>query len=244
MELRARAAAKLQKMLRRLGYELHPYPVLEPDDRRRARLMVSRGITLLLDVGANAGQFAEKVRATGYRGRMVSFEPLSAPCAELARLSAADPDWDVRRTALGDEDGTVEMNVAGNLTSSSLLAMGERHLQSAPHSAYVGTEQVSTARLDNVWHDFVRPGDRVWLKLDVQGYELHVLRGAEAVLDQIDVVQAEMALQHLYEGDSTWRELIDWLEARGFRLAGIEPGFEDPDSGELLQADGIFVRSA
>jgi FkbM family methyltransferase len=245
MDLRARVASLVQNLLRRLGYELHPYPaplVLEPDDRRRARLLQGRRITLLLDVGANTGQFAEKVRATGYRGRIVSFEPLSGAYAELSRLSAGDPEWEARRTALGEKDGTVDINVAGNLTSSSLLPMGERHLESAPQSAYVGTETVSTARLDDVWEELARPDDRVWLKLDVQGYELHVLRGAKAVLDRIDVVQAEMALQHLYEGDSTWRELIDWLEARGFRLAGIEPGFEDPQSGELLQADGIFVR--
>jgi FkbM family methyltransferase len=247
MDLRARAASAVQALLRRLGYELHPYPApiaLEPDDRRRARLLASRGITLLLDVGANAGQFAEKARATGYHGRIVSFEPLSGPYAELSRISAADGDWEARRTALGEEDGTVEINVAANLTSSSVLPMGDRHLRSAPQSAYVGTETVSTARLDGLWEELARPGDRVWLKLDVQGYELHVLSGAEAVLDRIDVVQAEMALQHLYEGDSSWRELADWLEARGFRLAGLEAGFEDPDSGELLQADGIFVRAA
>jgi FkbM family methyltransferase len=246
MDLRARAASAVQTLLRRLGYELHPYPApiaLEPDDRRRSRLLASRAVTLLLDVGANAGQFAEKVRATGYRGRIVSFEPLSGAYADLSRASATDPSWDARRVALGDQDGTVDINVAGNLTSSSLLPMGDRHLRSAPESAYVGTEGVPAARLDTVWDELARPGDRVWLKLDVQGYELHVLRGAERVLDRVDVVQAEMALQHLYEGDSSWRELVEWLEVRGFRLAGLEAGFEDPESGELLQADGIFVRA-
>jgi FkbM family methyltransferase len=246
MDPRARAAAAVQKLLRRLGYELHPYPApiaLEPDDRRRSRLLASRGTTLLLDVGANAGQFAEKARAAGYRGRIVSFEPLSGAYADLSRASAPDADWEARRVALGDDDGSIEINVAGNLTSSSLLPMGDRHVRSAPQSAYIGTETVPTARLETVWDELARPGDVVWLKLDVQGYELHVLRGAEPVLDRIDVVQAEMALQHLYEGDSSWRELADWLESRGFRLAGLEAGFEDPDSGELLQADGIFIRA-
>jgi FkbM family methyltransferase len=245
MNLVAKFAAFVQNVLRRLGYELHPYPapvVLEPEDRRRARLIASRAITLLLDVGANTGQFAEKVRATDYRGRIVSFEPLAGAYAQLSERSASDEAWQARRTALGEENGSVDMNVAGNLTSSSLLPMGLRHLESAPQSEYVGTETVATARLESIWEELARPDDRVWLKLDVQGYELHVLRGAESVLDRIDVVQAEMALQHLYEGDSSWRELVAWLEERGFRLAGLEPGFEDPQSGELLQADGIFVR--
>jgi len=246
MKLRAWLASLVQNALRRLGYELHAYPppvAVEPDDRRRARLLESRGITLLLDVGANAGQFAEKARATGFSGRIVSFEPLSGAYAELSERSAGDPDWEARRTALGDRDGRVEMNVAGNVTSSSLLPMGARHLESAPQSAYVGTETVSTARLERIWNELARPDDRVWLKLDVQGYELHALSGAAPVLDRIDVVQTEMALQHLYEGDASWLELVGWLEERGFRLAGLEAGFEDPETGELLQADGIFVRA-
>ena len=77
----------------------------------------------------------------------------------------------------------------------------------------------------------------------MQGYELHVLRGAEAVLGSIDMVQAEMSFVPLYEGDVSWLTLIDWLGERGFRLAGLEPGFSD-GSGELLQADGIFVHDS
>jgi FkbM family methyltransferase len=244
--LRHRFAVLVQNLLRRLGYELHPYPAPPPvdeADRRRKHLLRSRAITLVLDVGANVGRYGESLRASGYHGRIVSFEPLSAPFAELARVSAPDPLWEARKCALGEDDGAADINVAGNVASSSLLPMGARHLQSAPQSAYVGTERIETARLDTVWDDLVGPADRVWLKLDVQGYELQALRGAEAILARVDVIQAEMSLQHLYEGDVTWRELLAWLEERGFRLAGLEPGFEDPDSGELLQADGIFVRA-
>jgi FkbM family methyltransferase len=246
MNPRIRLSNLIQNGLRRFGYELHPYPApprVDYADRRRERLLRSRKITLLLDVGANTGEFAASVRASGYAGRIVSFEPLSEPHVRLLERSSADPRWDVRKLALGDTDGSAEINVAGNIASSSLLPMGSRHLQSAPESAYVARERIEAARLDTVWDDLASQGDRVWLKLDVQGYELHALRGVEAVLDRIEVVQAEMGFQHLYEGDATWHELIDWLEARGFRLAGLEPGFEDASSGELLQADGIFVRA-
>jgi methyltransferase FkbM-like protein len=132
--------------------------------------------------------------------------------------------------------------VAGNSWSSSLLDMGERHLESAPESAYVSTELVPTARLDTIWDEVVGDGERPFLKLDVQGFEMHVLRGAAGYLDRVAGVQAELALVHLYEGDSLWREVVDHLDAQGFELAGLEPGFEDPDSGRMLQADGIFLR--
>ena len=242
---RARLAEGVQRTLRRAGYELRAYPpplALDPDDQRRALLLASREITLVLDVGANEGQYAQRLRATGYEGRVVSFEPLSEVHTRLEAAAAGDPGWEARRLALGSDDGEVELNVAANTYSSSVLPMGERHLQSAPQSAYVGTETAPSARLDTIWDDLVRAGDRVWLKLDVQGYEPHVLRGAGAKLAEVDVVQAEMALVPLYEGDMPWRELVDWLAGQGFRLAGLEAGFGDSETGELLQADGIFLR--
>src|SRR5215212_830167 len=111
MNLRAKLAALVQAALRRLGYELHPYPPpprVEEADRRRDRLLRSRGITLLVDVGANVGEFGASVRASGFRGRIVSCEPLSGPYAELAERSATDPAWESRKLALGGRDGSAE----------------------------------------------------------------------------------------------------------------------------------------
>jgi FkbM family methyltransferase len=243
--LRARAAETVQRGLRRAGYELHPYrpgPTLYDEDVRRVKLLRSEGIGTVLDVGANAGQYAQRLRAAGYTGRIVSFEPLADAFAALERAAAADGAWEARRMALSDADGEAEIHVAANSWSSSLLDMGERHLASAPESAYVGSQRVATARLDSIWDELIGPGEQPFLKLDVQGFELHVLEGAEEHLDRVAGVQAELALVHLYEGDSLWREVVDHLEARGFELAGLEPGFEDPESGRMLQADGIFLR--
>jgi FkbM family methyltransferase len=244
--VRASVAEGVQRLLRRAGYELHPYapgPQASADDLRRAKLMTSEGVDLVLDVGANAGYYAERLRGAGYSGRIVSFEPLSDAYAELRRRSAADPGWEARRVALSDEDGEAEIHVSANSWSSSLLDMGARHLESAPESAYVSKETVPTARLDTLWDEVVEPSRRPWLKLDVQGFELHVVRGAASRLDAVHGMQVELALMSLYDGDSLWREVVDSLESRGLRLAGVEPGFEDPDTGRMLQFDGIFLRS-
>jgi FkbM family methyltransferase len=235
----------LRGVTRRLGYDVQPLvaPAGALDSQRRAKLIAAQGITLALDVGANAGQWSEQLRDAGYRGRIASFEPLSDAFAQLERAASSDPDWEVRRLALGDEDGRAEINIAGNSQSSSLLGMMDRHRESAPESAYVGTEEVPTARLDTVFGDVARPGDRVYLKLDVQGFEMQVLRGAEKSLADVAGVQAELSLVPLYDGAPSATEMIAHLESLGFRLAGFEAGFEDPDSGEMLQADGLFVRA-
>lgn len=205
-------------------------------------LLRTRGITLVLDVGANAGQYATRLRDAGYTGRILSFEPQGGPFRQLERCVRNDPGWEARRLALGDEDGRAEIHRAANTFSSSLLPMKDRHIDSDPTSFYVGSEAVATARLESIWEEVHRPEDRVWLKLDVQGYELHVLRGAQSVIKNIDVVQTEMSLVPLYDGDVSWRDLVDWLRDHGLRLAGLEPGFDDQQTGELLQADGIFIR--
>lgn len=241
MSVRTALRDRVNAGLARLGYGLHRVD-LSPE-ALRAKLIEHEGIDLVLDVGANAGQHALGLREAGYRGRIVSFEPLAQAFAELERLAAGDPGWDVRRLALGDVDGTLPLNVSSNSWSSSLLPIGERHMRSAPESAYVDTEEVRVARLDSVWAEIAGEAANPWLKLDVQGYELHVLRGAEQCISSVRGVQAELQLESLYEGDVDWRVIVDWLADRGFVVAGVEPGFADRATGRMLQFDGVFTRA-
>jgi FkbM family methyltransferase len=242
---RARALRGASATLGRLGYELHASSesTHSAEEARRARLLQSREISLVLDVGANEGQYARQLRGLGYRGRIVSFEPLTEAFAALELAAAQDPLWECRRLALGSDDGSAEINIAGNSASSSLLEMKDRQLESAPEARYVGTERVELARLDSIWTDLVRDGDRVYLKLDVQGLELEVLKGAEGSLPGVSCVQAELSFIPLYEGAPDYLELIEHLRSRGFNLAGLEEGHDDRRTGEMLQADGIFVRA-
>jgi FkbM family methyltransferase len=234
----------LEAVFDRLGFVLRPKleNPLTPEEARRSRLLRSRGITVVLDVGANAGLYGRQLRRIGFDSRIVSLEPLSGAYAELEEMAREDPLWECRRVALGSSDGSAEINIAGNSTSSSLLGIEARHLESAPESKYVGTEPIQVARLDSIWQELVGAEDRVFLKLDVQGYELEVLNGAAECLGAVDCVQAELSFVSLYEGAPDYRELIDFLRARGFRLAGLEEGHDDQRTGEMLQADGIFVR--
>ena len=99
----------------------------------------ARGVSVVLDIGANGGQFARGLRTAGYNDRMISFEPLSEPFATLQASASADPLWDCCRCALGDIDGTVSMHVAGNSgQSSSVLPMLQLHQDAAPYANYVG----------------------------------------------------------------------------------------------------------
>ncbi len=207
------------------------------------KLLSHYKIDLVLDVGANIGQYAEQLRQLGYRGRIVSFEPLSSAFASLRGRTEKERNWTAVNVALGDKKGTATINVAGNSESSSILPMLDAHVRSAPQSAYVGTEQVQVETLADVLRAHRRTGERVFIKIDAQGYEKQILDGAGDTLSHVDGLQLEMSLVPLYEGELLLPRMVDLLASRGFTLMSLEPGHSDPASGQLLQTDGVFFRS-
>ena len=236
---KARVFALLQRLVRLRGLDLQPH---RGPPRDLGDFLASRSVDLVLDVGASTGNYGWTIRAGGYHGRICSFEPLRASFARLEKVAARDPGWSCHRLALGAAPGEAEINVAGNSDSSSLLEMGERHVRSAPASVYVGKERIELSTLDELWDRIVWDGEAVFLKLDVQGYELEALRGAERSLPRLAGVQAELSLVPLYEGAPEWTEVVQHLQERGFHPERLEPAFEDPRTGEVLQIDAVFTR--
>lgn len=223
----------------RAGFEVRR----ETFKRHFVHSLHAHGIDTVLDIGANTGQFAEELRRGGFTGRIVSVEPLGAAFAQLRAKAQDDAGWTARQAAVGAEPGTLIMNVAGNSTSSSVLPMMARHTEAAPHTAYVATEQVEAVTVDALTTESGLTPASTLLKIDVQGYEGAVLDGAEATLATVAAVRTEMSLVALYEGQALFGELLTRLERLGFELWSIEPGFVEPGTGRLLQADGIFYRT-
>jgi FkbM family methyltransferase len=183
------------------------------------------------------------LRRAGYRGRIVSFEPVSAAYRVLEKIASKDAGWESHRVALADRDGVGRMHVSKNLASSSFLDIHHPHLEAYPEAAYVGTEEVPTARLDSIAAAF-GIGDRpTMMKIDVQGFALEVLAGSAETLGRVSCLQVEMSLVSLYANEPTMPTLLRYLEERGFALTEIEPGFYERDTGRLLQVDGRFIHA-
>jgi FkbM family methyltransferase len=230
--------------LRKIGLDVHRHL---PRSSPPAQLVASLrqfDIDLVLDVGANKGQFASEIRQCGYTGRIVSFEPLSQAHGELLQSCEEDHLWDAYpRCALGGHDGEVEINISGNSESSSILPMLESHLSAVPESAYEGKEIVPIKTLDTVAGQYLKDARAPFLKIDTQGFEWQVFDGARDTLPQIKGILVELSLVPLYEGQHLWREVIDRLEAEGFTLWAFQTGFSDQSQGRTLQVDGIFYRN-
>lgn len=228
-----------RRSLNRVGLDVsrNPYPY------RLGQLLARQAVSTVVDIGANEGQFARSLRANGYTGEIVSIEPLQDAHTRLSRYAAADPHWHTVRAAVSDHDGRIEVNVAANSYSSSVLPMTAAHLDADPQSAYRGSEQVDACTLDTLVRRHGLDPARTAFKIDVQGYESAVLDGASTTLGAAAVVQVEMSLVELYAGQALMPTIVERMTAAGLTLWLLEPGFSDRVSGRLLQCDGVFVRS-
>ena len=200
-------------------------------------------ITLVIDVGANIGQFGKSIRGTGYSGIIYSFEPLIDAHEQLLKNTNQDKNWLIHnRCAVGDMIGDVAINVAANSYSSSIKEMLPSHLNAAPDSGLIGFHGAQVITLDSLLKAWEPHKGRIFLKIDTQGFEQEVLKGAAGTLDFVAVVQVELSLTELYKGQALYDYFFSFFDSLGFVLHHLIPGFIDPLSGQLLQFDAVFLK--
>jgi FkbM family methyltransferase len=209
---------------------------------QRRQVFKDFAIDLVLDVGANIGQFAQDLRLC-YTGDLISFEPVSATFRRLASAASRDPRWKAYQVALGGQNSTQTMNVCRRTELSSLLKTNAyctgRFGESA---ATTGQEVVSVRRLDDVL-DEVAPDctrRRIFLKMDTQGYDLEVFKGLGDKLQHVVAMQSEVSLIPIYEDMPHWIDAISFYEKAGFGVAGLFP--VSLDACRVIEYDCLMVR--
>jgi FkbM family methyltransferase len=235
--------SSVKKIAEWLGVDIKRMSPLSNFDAQLASIAKVQHIDVIFDVGANIGQFASQMIGHGYAGRIVSFEALTAAHKILLQESQKSTNWLVHeRCALGAKSAKMNINIAGNLASSSILPMGQAHIDAAPYTKYVGQEEVSIVPLDSVAQAYFKSNENTMLKIDTQGFELEVLLGSQALLSRVKSIVLELSLVELYGKQPLWTELIDWLDERGFKIFAISQSFVDPSDFKTLSVDGVFVR--
>jgi len=226
----------VRRMVRAFGYDLR---------QRRPELvefLKDREINLVLDVGANTGQFGATLRAEGYSGTIISFEPASVPFSELRHRATGDRRWVPLKLSLGDRPGRVKLNVSRYNTFSSVLRQTSNASAFEKNSAVDHVEEVEMACLDDVCE--IKPNDRVFLKVDTQGFEEQVLNGARITLNSALGVLLEVPVVHMYEQVWSFEQALRFMDSVGFVLAQIKPvNFlwrQDPVS--VSELDCVFRR--
>ena len=232
----------LHRIVRLAGIDYRRYTPVNFVTLRRARIMRDASVRLVLDVGAHDGGYGREIRQYGYQGAIFSFEPLSAPYQQLEQAAREDGRWRTQRLGIGSAPGETLIHVSNHPTSSSLLKMTQAHEQACPGSEVVRTEQIRIERLDKLMDPAECKGTAAWLKIDVQGYEKHVLEGAGSLLASFSAIEVELSLACLYEGAPLIEEMMVYLRQRGFRPVSLEDAFVDRHTAHLMQVNGIFLR--
>jgi FkbM family methyltransferase len=216
---------------------------LRPHWVQLVAMLRRHGITLVVDVGANIGQYAAALRASGYAGRIVSFEPLASVHADLARVAADDDAWMAAPpSAVGAAPGTLTINVSASSDMSSALPFTPEAARSFDSDRMIAQERVPVTTVDAILAAYAKPDDRVFLKSDTQGYEIEVLRGAAASLDWVVGVQVEASLHSIYQGQPDWRALVDFLTPYGFEIHFVIPGYFSKRHARMMEVDLVFFR--
>jgi FkbM family methyltransferase len=237
------AARAFRRLSHKAGFDVRRWPAIDPFYENLVQLLGSLGVDVVLDVGGNTGQFVRRLRQAGFKGRAVSFEPASVSHAALTAAAAGDDLWSVAPPmALGSDNGEIVLNLYNRSDMNSVHSLNTIAQDVFPKLVAAGSETVPLRKLDDIFTDFVRPGETPFLKLDTQGSERAILQGAERVLSSLPVVQAELSLVPLYDGGIHFDDIFDFLRGQGFRLGMVAPVTFSKRLGRQIEADAVFVR--
>lgn len=228
--------------LRRAGLHIGRYPNSIP--ARRTRILRHYGVGLVVDVGANVGQYGTELRRHGYTGQILSLEPSAQAYDQLVAVTAGDERWACRRVAAGAEPGHARLNISHESIFNSMLPILAESVSASAAAAVVGCEEVEVDTLDRILAQAQARDLPLALKIDVQGFERDVLDGSVQTLQAARVVEMEFSPEPVYGGDQILlEEVMHRMRAAGLVLSLVENLFQDYESGRSLQFNGIFVRA-
>lgn len=234
----------LNRWATKAGYGLAPLPAKsERLEIHLGRLFAQLGVNCVLDVGANQGQYGRFLRRWGYKGHIISFEPVTADFELLEAAASSEPKWDTYQLALGEVETTAEINVMSDSLFNSFLD---------PNDFIIGqglrvnsTESVQVRPLDRVVRPLLAELEKpvLYLKLDTQGYDLKVLAGAAGIMEQVVALQTELSVKPVYEQMPYYLDSIAALEKLGFEVTGLFPIARD-NALRVIEFDCVMVQTA
>lgn len=234
----------IKKVLQNFGYDLVRLPYPGSLGRHLQEILRSSDINLICDVGARYGEYSGELRDVGYQGWIASFEPVSENFSMITENRRGDNRWKGFNMALGSESAKLEINVTAGSAMSSFHKPNEyAKREFTEDSVITRTEEVAVRTLDSMLPELKKlvPDPRIYLKLDTQGFDLEVLKGAESVLPHVHALQSEVSIKPIYENMPPYAEAIAVYQGHGFELAGLYPVHADK-RGAVIEFDCVMTR--
>ncbi len=234
-----------RKLARYLGYDLQKFNKQVQLETHLRMLLPLLDIDLVIDVGANEGQFARMLRQElGYAGTIHSFEPLPDTFELLKSAAASDDEWFVHNFALGDRESELEFNVATHSVFSSFHGVNKRgNVKFRKGIEVQNSISVPVRRLDAVFEELVPDfrSRRAFLKMDTQGHDKWVFEGAGDLVHALLGLQSELSVLGIYEGVPDYVEMLGLYRSHGFELSGIYAVNRYRGTGHIIELDCVFA---
>jgi len=233
---------KLQKIIRAFGnrrdFRLMTHGIA-PSLEHSKVLRVLPSARTIVDIGANKGQFTLEAIKWHPDARVLAFEPQICEADKLRWALSNLQNLKVYSVALGDEDGQASLNISAHADSSSLLRQTSLQVTSFPGTGEISQEQVKVSRFDSIVDErcLCPP---VICKIDVQGFELKVLKGFGHLINSIDFMIVELSSKSFYENSPNSSDVISFLSGHNFKINCIYDMYIK--NGLCTQADFLFER--
>ncbi len=228
---------QIKGLLRKRGYDLVRYRSFWDDVAKPLQPQT------ILDIGANDGAFAERMRKQFPNARIISFEPLKDAYEALNKRMEGDKNFVAYNIALGESAGQTVIHRSASNPSSSLLPMGALHKKLYPHTAEHTDETIEIKRLDDVLNPQTLQKPLV-IKIDVQGFEAGVIRGGQKIIKTADIVLVENSFVTLYEGQALFGEIHELMQQLGFSYRGRSETHYNEKTREPIYEDSVFMKSS
>ncbi|HPD83595.1 MAG: FkbM family methyltransferase [Alphaproteobacteria bacterium] len=210
---------------------------------RVALTIQEHGIDTVIDVGANMGQTHDTLRRWGFKGNIISIEPLPSLQENLQKKAKQDPLWTVLPPlALGNDNKNIEMNVSEATDMSSILEVSDELLVALPKSNKVTQVTIPMKTLDTLYEELQLDQKRVFIKLDTQGYEMNILKHGKKALQKAIGLRLEMSLFEVYKGEALMSEIMMFMKENNFAPYLIWETYFSRKLNRQLQADGVFYK--
>ena len=232
----------LKKLIERKGFQIVRSDQHAPFNFLNIRAL---GINRVLDVGANAGQFASRIHRIIPTAFIDSFEPLPDVYPELERtFSDLNIPGRCHNFALGEHDENLTINLHVNHSPSSSILPATTFLESSDSRTVETKKQdIQVKRLDSIFANLdLPPQSNFLIKMDVQGFEKNVVLGGLETFAKATAVLTEVNLEPLYDGQPSFDEMHALMSKLGFSYAGNFDQSQDPD-GKVVAIDTFYIKS-
>jgi len=233
----------ISKIFSFFGYMIQKKKKMQSLEAHLSIILNKLNINLVLDVGANTGQFGSFLRSIGYKGQIMSFEPCEESFTQLKEISKKDLKWAVNKQALGESKSQKKINIFNSSDLNSFLEVTDfGNKRFSERIKKNKTELVEVTTLNEILKNSEFKNKNIFLKMDTQGFDLNVFRGANKNYHKILGLMSEIPIQNLYKSTKNYHGVLQEYENNGFQITGMFPVSQNKDNNTIIEFDTVMIR--